>query len=99
NSLVERVYQLDKQKGFDGAGTPEGKQFTEERLAAGASMLRGMITPPGCKAYLYRTTVPRPRLPVIPQSPPSDSERFGSNSLRCRSFFSAGSAARIRRVN
>ena len=43
NSLVERVYQLDKQKGFDGAGTPEGKQFTEERLAAGASMLRDLI--------------------------------------------------------
>jgi len=43
NSFVERVYQLDKQKGFDGAGTPEGKQFTEERLAAGASMLRDLI--------------------------------------------------------
>jgi len=43
NSLVERVYQLDKQKGFDGAGTPEGKQFTEERLAAGASILRDLI--------------------------------------------------------
>jgi hypothetical protein len=43
NSLVERVYQLDKQKGFDGAGTPEGKQFTEQRLAAGASMLRDLI--------------------------------------------------------
>jgi len=43
NSLVERLYQLDKQKGFDGAGTPEGKQFTAERLAAGASMLRDLI--------------------------------------------------------
>lgn len=43
NSLVERLYQLDKQNGFDGAGTPEGKQFTEERLAAGASMLRDLI--------------------------------------------------------
>jgi hypothetical protein len=42
-SLVERVYQLDKQKGFDGAGTPEAKQFTAERLAAGASMLRDLI--------------------------------------------------------
>ena len=42
-SLVERVYQIDKQKGFDGAGTPEGKQFTEERLAAGAGMLRDLI--------------------------------------------------------
>lgn len=42
-SLVEQLYQLDKQKGFDGAGTPEGKQFTAERLAAGASMLRDLI--------------------------------------------------------
>jgi len=42
-TLTERVYQLDKQHGFDGAGTPEAKQFTEERLAAGASMLRDMI--------------------------------------------------------
>jgi len=42
-SLVEELYQLDKQKGFDGAGTPEGKQFTAERLAAGASMLRDLI--------------------------------------------------------
>ncbi len=43
SSLIERLYQLDKQNGFDGAGTPEGKQFTEERLAAGASMLRDLI--------------------------------------------------------
>lgn len=42
-TLVERVYQLDKDHGFDGAGTPEAKQFTAERLAAGASMLRDMI--------------------------------------------------------
>lgn len=42
-TFVERVYQLDKQHGFDGGGTPEAKQFTEERLAAGASMLRDLI--------------------------------------------------------
>jgi hypothetical protein len=42
-SLVEKVYQMDKTKGFDGAGTPEGKQLTEERLAAGAGMLRDLI--------------------------------------------------------
>lgn len=41
--LVEQVYQLDKQKGFDGAGTPEAKQFTAERLAAAVSMLRDLI--------------------------------------------------------
>lgn len=43
NSLVERVYQLDKLHGFEGAGTPEARQFTAERLAAGASMLRDLI--------------------------------------------------------
>ncbi len=42
NTLVERVYQLDKQHGFDGEGTPDSKQFTAERLAAGASMLRDL---------------------------------------------------------
>jgi len=41
-SLVERVYQLDKDHGFDGAGTPAAKQFTAERLAAAASMLRDL---------------------------------------------------------
>ena len=43
NSLVEKTYQLDKVGAFDGAGTPEGKAFTEERLAAGAIELRDMI--------------------------------------------------------
>lgn len=42
-SLMERVYQLDKDHGFDGAGTPEAKQFTAERLAAGASMFRDLV--------------------------------------------------------
>ncbi len=42
-TFVERVYQLDQQHGFDGAGTEESRKFTEERLAAGASMLRDMI--------------------------------------------------------
>ena len=42
-SYVEKVYQLDKVGGFAGAGTPESREFTAERLAAGASMLRDMI--------------------------------------------------------
>jgi hypothetical protein len=40
--LIERTYQLEKLGGFDGAGTVESKQFTEERLAAGASELRDL---------------------------------------------------------
>jgi hypothetical protein len=40
---VEKVYQLEKAGGFTGAGTPESRDFTADRLAAGASMLRDMI--------------------------------------------------------
>jgi hypothetical protein len=40
---VERTYMLEKEGSFIGAGTPEGKAFTEERLAAGAIELRDMI--------------------------------------------------------
>lgn len=43
HSYVEKVYQLEKAGGFVGAGTPEARQFTAARLAAGASMLRDMI--------------------------------------------------------
>jgi hypothetical protein len=43
NSLMEKTYQLEKAGAFVGAGTPEGKAFTEERLAAGATELRDMI--------------------------------------------------------
>ena len=39
---VEKVYQLEKAHGFDGAGTDDSRQFTAERLAAGASMLRDL---------------------------------------------------------
>jgi hypothetical protein len=43
NSLVEKVYQLDKTGAFTGPGTPEGKLFTEQCIAAGAIELRDMI--------------------------------------------------------
>lgn len=39
NSLVERVYQLEKAGGFDGEGSPAALKFTQERLAAGSQML------------------------------------------------------------
>jgi hypothetical protein len=42
-TYVEKVYQLEKAGGFSGAGTAESRDFTAERLAAGASMLRDMI--------------------------------------------------------
>jgi hypothetical protein len=42
-TYVEKVYQIEKAGGFKGAGSEESRDFTAERLAAGASMLRDMI--------------------------------------------------------
>lgn len=39
NALVRPLYTLDKTNAFTEKGTPEGKQFVEKRLAAGAQML------------------------------------------------------------
>ena len=43
HTLVEKTYQIEKAGGFMGAGTPDAKAFTDERLAAGATELRDMI--------------------------------------------------------
>ena len=43
SKYVEKVYQLEKIGGFVGQGTQESRDFTADRLAAGASMLRDMI--------------------------------------------------------
>ncbi len=43
HSRVEKTYQVEKAGGFNGAGTADGKAFTEECLAAGAIELRDMI--------------------------------------------------------
>jgi len=43
NTLVEKTYQLEKAGAFTGAGTPAGKAFVDERLAAGATELRNVI--------------------------------------------------------
>ena len=43
HTYVDEVYQLDKEGGFAGAGTAQSRQFTAQRLATGASMLRDMI--------------------------------------------------------
>ena len=45
NGLVETVYRIDKNRGFDifrNPPSPEGKTFAAERLAAGASLLRDL---------------------------------------------------------
>jgi hypothetical protein len=43
HTLVEQTYKLEKAGGFTDAGTPAGKAFTKERLAAGAIELRNLI--------------------------------------------------------
>jgi len=43
STYVEKVYQLEKEGGFTGEGTPESRAFASERVAAGASMLRDLI--------------------------------------------------------
>jgi hypothetical protein len=42
-TYVEKVYQLEQAGGFVSKGTAESREFTAERLGAGASMLRDMI--------------------------------------------------------
>lgn len=42
NSLVEPLYKLEKTGAFTDKGTPEGREFTEKRLATGAQMLANM---------------------------------------------------------
>jgi hypothetical protein len=43
NSFVEKTYQLEKAGAFTGKGTPDGKKFAEERLAAASIELRDII--------------------------------------------------------
>ena len=43
NAKVEETYRLEKTGAFTGAGTPEGKAFVNERVAAGATELRDLI--------------------------------------------------------
>ena len=42
NKLVEKCYQLEKAGAFQEKGTPEGREFVRQRLAAGAQMLLNM---------------------------------------------------------
>jgi hypothetical protein len=43
NTLVEKTYQLEKAGAFTDVGTPEGKAFVDQQLAAGTTELRDMI--------------------------------------------------------
>ncbi len=38
-TLVPQLYEIDKEKGFEGKGSPEAVKFLDQRLAAGSQML------------------------------------------------------------
>lgn len=65
--FVERVYQLQKAGGFDGAGTPESREFLRQRLAAGSTMLRDLIY----TAWLQSAVDPPPYVPPQPNAKPA----------------------------
>jgi hypothetical protein len=67
HSYVEQVYQLEKAGGFDGAGTAESRQFIEQRMAYGATMLRDLWY----TAWMDSAVDPPPYVPPRPASAPA----------------------------
>jgi hypothetical protein len=65
NTLVEKVYELEKTGAFAGAGTPAGKAMVDQQLAAGATELRDMIYTAWIKSAdpvpEYRPAIPAPK--------------------------------------
>jgi TonB family protein len=92
NSLVERVYQLDKDHGFDGTGTPAAKQFTAERLAAAASMLRDLYV-----AAWVKSAEPVPDWHDRPASAPSGSAQTSPASAEANAETSQSFPGKIYR--
>jgi hypothetical protein len=62
HGYVEQVYQLEKAGGFEGSGTPESRQFIEQRMAYGADMLRNLWY----TAWLDSAVDPPPYVPATP---------------------------------
>lgn len=67
NGYVEKVYQIEKAGGFEGTGTPESRQFIEQRMAYGADMLRNLWY----TAWLDSAVDPSPYVPAKPASTPA----------------------------
>jgi len=68
NGYVEQVYKLDKAGGFTGQGTPESREFIEQRMAAGAAMLRDLWY----TAWLDSAVDPPPYVPPKPATSSPD---------------------------
>jgi hypothetical protein len=73
NSLVEKVYALDKAGGFVDKGTPEAFDFTTHRLAAGSQMLLNLWYTAWLESAVpvpsERTPMPAPPKPVPAPAP------------------------------
>ncbi len=75
NQLVEEFYRLERTGAFAGGGTPEGRDFTRRRLAAGSQMLlnlwytawRESVELPTPPPYAPRAN---PTPPTVPMAPP-----------------------------
>ncbi len=68
NGYVEQVYQLEKVGGFAGQGTPQSREFIEQRMAFGADMLRNLWY----TAWLDSAVDPPPYVAPKPASAPPD---------------------------
>ena len=68
HGYVEQVYQFEKAGGFTSTGTPESRQFIEQRMGYGADMLRNLWY----TAWINSAVDPPPYVPPKPATAPSD---------------------------
>ncbi len=68
NQLVEPFYRLERTGAFAGPGTPEGREFTRRRLAAGSQMLLNLWYTAWRESV--ELPVPPPYAPRTPTTPP-----------------------------
>jgi hypothetical protein len=66
NKLVEKVYSLDKDHGFNGKGTADAFAFTTQRLAAGSQMLLNLWYSAWLDSASYTDMPPLPKKPPQP---------------------------------
>lgn len=82
NQLVDQFYRLERTGAFAGPGTPEGRDFTRRRLAAGSQMLlnlwytawRESVELPVPPPYVPRTPATPPTVPMAPPPAPAASK-------------------------
>ncbi len=70
-ALVSKVYELDKVGGFKDSGTPEAREFTRQRLAAGSQMLLNLWYTAWMESAVPLLERPPPAPATTPAPPPS----------------------------